>query len=200
MQKYLLLLFLFICASCIGSKNGILEQNKTFDIIIDPDRFTDDLDLSCILTDSIEIIKLETSDECLIGEIKKVSFTDQFIFVSDPYVSQKIFMFDKNGKFVKSIGSQGGGPGEYNTISNFTITGDSLLIQDYNLHKYLVYSIKENRFVGDIRYEPHHHSIVAYPDILYFVSGYFPADSGSYNLHRLDLRNSSMESYLPFSQ
>ena len=31
MQKYLLLLFLFICASCIGSKNGILEQNKTFD-------------------------------------------------------------------------------------------------------------------------------------------------------------------------
>ena len=100
MQKYLLLLFLFICASCIGSKNGILEQNKTFDIIIDPDRFTDDLDLSCILTDSIEIIKLETSDECLIGEIKKVSFTDQFIFVSDPYVSQKIFMFDKNGKFV----------------------------------------------------------------------------------------------------
>ena len=85
MQKYLLLLFLFICASCIGSKNGILEQNKTFDIIIDPDRFTDDLDLSCILTDSIEIIKLETSDECLIGEIKKVSFTDQFIFVSDPY-------------------------------------------------------------------------------------------------------------------
>lgn len=71
MQKYLLLLFLFICASCIGSKNGILEQNKTFDIIIDPDRFTDDLDLSCILTDSIEIIKLETSDECLIGEIKK---------------------------------------------------------------------------------------------------------------------------------
>lgn len=199
MQKYLLLLFLFICASCIGSKNGILEQNKTFDIIIDPDRFTDDLDLSCILTDSIEIIKLETSDECLIGEIKKVSFTDQFIFVSDPYVSQKIFMFDKNGKFVKSIGSQGGGPGEYSTISNFTITGDSLLIQDYNLHKYLVYSIKENRFVGDIRYEPHHHSIVAYPDILYFVSGYFPADSGCYNLYRLDLRNSSMESYLPFS-
>lgn len=102
--------------------------------MIDPDRVTDDLDLSCILTDSIEIIKLNTSDECLIGEIKQVSFTDQFIFVSDPYVSQKIFMFDKNGKFVKNIGRQGGGPGEYSIISKFTITGDSLLIQDYNLH------------------------------------------------------------------
>ena len=60
-------------------KNGVLEQNKIFDIMIDPDRVTDDLDLSCILTDSIEIIKLNTSDECLIGEIKQVSFTDQFI-------------------------------------------------------------------------------------------------------------------------
>ena len=89
--------------------------------MIDPDRVTDDLDLSCILTDSIEIIKLNTSDECLIGEIKQVSFTDQFIFVSDPYVSQKIFMFDKNGKFVKNIGRQGGGPGEYSIISWYIV-------------------------------------------------------------------------------
>ena len=65
MQKYLLFLFLFICASCIGSKNGVLEQNKIFDIMIDPDRVTDDLDLSCILTDSIEIIKLKSENQKL---------------------------------------------------------------------------------------------------------------------------------------
>lgn len=99
MVNGLLLLLAFItCVGCADSKINLV-QNEVSDIIIDPDQVGFDLDISDILVDSIEIIKLETNDNCLIGKIGKISFADQFIFVSDPDVARKLYMFDKSGKF-----------------------------------------------------------------------------------------------------
>lgn len=101
MVNGLLLLLAFItCVGCADSKINLV-QNEVSDIIIDPDQVGFDLDISDILVDSIEIIKLETNDNCLIGKIGKISFADQFIFVSDPDVARKLYMFVKSGNFIK---------------------------------------------------------------------------------------------------
>ena len=74
MVNGLLLLLAFItCVGCADSKINLV-QNEVSDIIIDPDQVGFDLDISDILVDSIEIIKLETNDNCLIGKIGKISF------------------------------------------------------------------------------------------------------------------------------
>lgn len=64
---------------------------------------------------SIEYIPLETSDDCLIGDEFSLIVASQDIFVHE-FSDQKIYRFDRNGKFLNSIGKKGQGPGEYTCI------------------------------------------------------------------------------------
>lgn len=66
----------------------------------------------------LSYIPLETTPECLIQEIKKILFSDSFIFVSD---FKRLLQFDRNGKFIRQIGSAGMGPGEYISVGDFCI-------------------------------------------------------------------------------
>lgn len=75
------------------------------------------INLSYIGTE-ISYIPLETNTECLIQEISKVLFSESYIFVS---VFTKLYQFEKNGKFVRQIGSQGRGPEEYSSVGDFCI-------------------------------------------------------------------------------
>lgn len=70
------------------------------------------------VTDSIIYIKLQTTDNYLIGEDGvKVRLTGSFIFISEH--GKPIGMFDKNGKFIRSIGKIGRGPEEFFFDYNF---------------------------------------------------------------------------------
>ena len=126
-----------------------------------PDSCLKSLDISVMMKDSIEVIKLETTDSCLIGFINKISFTDKYILVSDARVSQKIYLFDKEGKFIRYISNKGNGPGEYSVIGDFTIKGDSVFIQDYYQNKYVVYDMVADEIKDDIPYNAHHSGVVA---------------------------------------
>lgn len=63
-------------------------------------------------------IPLETTLECLIQQIEKILFSDSYIFVSE---FNKLLQFDRNGKFIRHIGSAGAGPGEYLSVGDFCI-------------------------------------------------------------------------------
>ena len=69
---------------------------------------------------SIEYIPLETSDDCLIGDEFSLIVASQDIFVHE-FSDQKIYRFDRNGKFLNSIGKKGQGPGEYTCIYSIYI-------------------------------------------------------------------------------
>jgi hypothetical protein len=66
------------------------------------------------LIQSIEYIPLETSDECLIGDINVFSS-----YISDNYIlvysnrSFQLLLFDRKGKFIAQIGHRGESIGEY---------------------------------------------------------------------------------------
>ena len=168
-------------------------------IIMHPDSCLKSLDISVMMKDSIEVIKLETTDSCLIGFINKISFTDKHILVSDARVSQKIYLFDKGGKFIRYISNKGTGPGEYSVIGDFTIKGDSVFIQDYYQNKYVIYDMVANEIKDDIPYKTHHSGVVALDNYLYFISNYFTSPIGDYNCWRYDLSTRKTEGYLPFT-
>ena len=65
------------------------------------------------LLDTAYVVKLETSDECLIGASPLYQIIDKNICVSERFPSSNtlVKLFDKNGNFVTSI-KQGNGPGE----------------------------------------------------------------------------------------
>jgi len=66
----------------------------------------------------LQYIPLETKPECSIGKVYKVESNESYIFVNS---FQKLFQFDKNGTFIRQIGTQGRGPGEYLSVQDFCI-------------------------------------------------------------------------------
>ena len=194
-QLYLFILVVFCCIGC--QRNTLQGPIPT--IAMHPDSCLKSLDISVLMKDSIEVIKLETTDSCLIGFINKISFTDKYILVSDARVSQKIYLFDKEGKFIRYISNKGNGPGEYSVIGDFTIKGDSVFIQDYYQNKYVVYDMVADEIKDDIPYNAHHSGVVALDNYLYFISNYFTSPIGDYNCFRYDLSMRKTEGYLPFT-
>ena len=64
---------------------------------------------------SIEYIPLEDREECLLSNELNVVVAAQDVFVHDAK-ENKVFRFDKTGKFMNLMGKRGQGPGEYNRI------------------------------------------------------------------------------------
>ena len=87
----------------------------------------------------VEYIPLETRLECLIQ--KPRGFVQ---YVGGNYIipcSQVVYMFDGTGKFIRQIGSHGGGPAEYNNI--FSMDADAKNGQLYlqTIRKQNVYTL-----------------------------------------------------------
>ncbi|WP_106829930.1 6-bladed beta-propeller [Parabacteroides pacaensis] len=93
--SYLIFGFLFFL-SCSGqgekANEGILLFKK-----VNPD------ELNISLTSSI--IKLETTDSCLMGDIVQIEKDDSTIFILDTY--KKVYAFDCKGNFLNRIGVYG---------------------------------------------------------------------------------------------
>jgi hypothetical protein len=88
----------------------------------------------------LSYLSLETSPQCLIQEIDKILFSKSFIFVND--TRNRLLQFDKNGKFIRQIGSQGRGPAEYLYVYDFCINEYTNEIYIFCLDKMLVFSFE----------------------------------------------------------
>ena len=97
--------------------------------------------------DDIQYIFLEASDDCLIYEIDKIMVDDSLIFI---FNKKQFLIFDTTGKFKRSIGRVGKGPGEFLSIMDFTINTNenTIYIYDYNQRKVICY-----KYNGDLVFE-----------------------------------------------
>ena len=97
-----------------------------------------------------QIIPLETSDSCLIGEMSNLMVCDNMFFISG--VQSGILKFKDNGTFDRKIGKLGGSPTEYTSFNDIDIDTvlQQIMIQD--LHKIISYDY-DGRFVKSISYD-----------------------------------------------
>lgn len=66
------------------------------------------------------MVVLETTEESFLSNITRMAMDDNFLFIYDKYVN-KLFIFDKNGRYVNKIDCIGNGPKEYVQSCDFTI-------------------------------------------------------------------------------
>jgi hypothetical protein len=92
-------------------------DTRQFSIDIDGGTFIEMSDI----VDSFKFIPLQTTDDCIIGKIDKIVFTDTSIYVLDAELSKSVFIFDRNGNFKVRINRLGRGPGEYVFLNDFAI-------------------------------------------------------------------------------
>ena len=102
MTKYFVFILILFFVSCQEQESSLLTIPVTPKELID-------IPLSAI-TDKLEKIELETTEECLISRVDQVFCNDKYIITVGP---KNIFLFDKKGKFISPIGRIGNGPGEF---------------------------------------------------------------------------------------
>lgn len=69
-----------------------------------------------------------------------VAAPDGTIFIGDRS-SNQIKMFDADGRYVKSLGNEGQGPGEFSSLSGMTIAGNHLLVRDSRNRRFSVWTL-----------------------------------------------------------
>ena len=116
------------------------------------------MEMNVIYTDTIlapeyRIIPLETTEECVVGEVSNLFVDDNLIFLVDTW-SERINVFDMDGKFLNHIGRKGHAQGEY--VSMYRVALDShqkrVCIIDADSQKLLFYDYKGNFLSQEPRY------------------------------------------------
>lgn len=111
-------------------------------------------DLSTAFSD-ISVVELETSPECLMGNIKKVIRTESRLLVLAEISGgdRALFAFDVNGKFIMQIGRQGQANNEYLRLQNFFIDekSNNITIMDSNGKKFIEFD-KDGQFIKSVKY------------------------------------------------
>lgn len=90
---------------------------------------------------STQIIPLseDIKQDLVIGQIDKVIVLDSLIYIADTYM-KRLLVYDMQGQIVGRVGSIGGGPGEYTSLSDFCV-GDKgeIYLYDSGSNKMLEY-------------------------------------------------------------
>lgn len=144
----LILSFILIFSSC-NSGNSKRSDNSDLPYRMDVGKNISNIKsvpLSSI-GNKLEYIALETTSESMLARASNIKMTDSFIFVSD---GAKILEFDKNGRYIRKIGTQGRGPGEYLNLCDFCIDRSAGRIYILDEMALLVFDF-EGKFIESAR-------------------------------------------------
>jgi hypothetical protein len=114
-MSFIIVCFLFSCNK--KSQKEALHTNK----IISAETISSEDFLLSSITDSVSFVPLETTDECLIKNIDKLYWINDTVFIFDKYGNNNILVFDGAGRFIRTIGAKGNGPGEYIQLNDFCV-------------------------------------------------------------------------------
>lgn len=142
-MKYVITLLIMILAlsSCVGEKRKHEINADKLTMYINPHET-----LVVHPFDSLfkkrKVVKLETTNESLIGRIDKLVFYKGDIYILDKK-QNKIFVFDKLGVFQRVVNHFGQGHGEYTSLVDFQIEDDLIYLLDQYGAKLLVYDLDD---------------------------------------------------------
>lgn len=87
---------------------------------------------------SVEYLVLDLPQGCVLGGMDKVIVSEARIYVGD-YQSQKVFVFETDGKMRSVLDRRGRGPGEYLQIQSFSVDKGKIYVLDQFEMKVLTY-------------------------------------------------------------
>lgn len=150
MKTYIfILLSIFLIVSCNQQKSNNIKSKIEIEKSL-----VQRIDKASSMGDLFEkknIISLETTDKCLIGEIESVIFVPEYqkIIILDSEVAKNIFVFDLEGRFLNRIGKNGKGPGEYNKPNQIAYENGKLIVYVTNLRKIISYKL-DGTFIEEV--------------------------------------------------
>jgi len=97
-------------------KDNLTERIKIQDLLFS------NLQVDSIIKEGT-IVKLEHNPDVILASGSEIiKENGNGIFILDKWMNKKVFLFTKNGKFIRSYGKVGNGPGEYLSINDVIIS------------------------------------------------------------------------------
>ncbi|GAB1402825.1 hypothetical protein MASR1M74_00030 [Lentimicrobium sp.] len=138
---------LLLVCSCTNLKNKADKKEIVSEVI----KVNDEKDRGKTIASDIfplfDFIKLETNDEAIFGNIERIIFYNDRIFILDSEVAGKLLVFDRSGKYITTVGGKGKGPGEIIYPMDFYIDTLKKTINILDMGTSIkVYSLATDRF------------------------------------------------------
>lgn len=146
---FIILVFV-MCISC-GSYNTATMYADADTISIDGATRCDSLIFSDFFK-SPKVVLLETKPECVVQNIRSLEIYKEDIYILDDRAN-KLYVFDGNGKFKRTISSPGRGHGEYMKLADFSIdrTKEIIYLLDEATDEILKFSLNDYKFLSSIK-------------------------------------------------
>ena len=145
-----IILAFVMCISC-GSYNTATMYADADTISIDGATKCDSLIFSDFFK-APKVVLLETKPECVVQNIRSLEIYKEDIYILDDRAN-KLYVFDGNGKFKRTISSPGRGHGEYMKLADFSIdrTKDIIYLLDEATDEILKFSLDDYKFLSSIK-------------------------------------------------
>lgn len=146
----LIILAFVMCISC-GSYNTATMYADADTISIDGATRCDSLIFSDFFK-APKVVLLETKPECVVLNIRSLEIYKEDIYILDDRAN-KLYVFDGNGKFKRTISSPGRGHGEYMKLADFSIdrTKEVIYLLDEATDEILKFSLDDYKFLSSIK-------------------------------------------------
>ncbi len=146
---FIILVFV-MCISC-GSYNTATMYADADTISIDGATRCDSLLFSDFFK-APKVVLLETKPECVVQNIRSLEIYKEDIYILDDRAN-KLYVFDGNGKFKRTISSPGRGHGEYMKLADFSIdrTKEIIYLLDEATDEILKFSLDDYKFLSSIK-------------------------------------------------
>jgi hypothetical protein len=202
-MKRTILIIISICAfiSCGNRQDNVHETKSLYTVDVDKLKHSDTVYTSSFFK-NVRTIILEDHDDALIGDIHGIQVFDNYILIYDFFIAKKLFVFDKNGKFLRQIGRVGRGPGEYIQVLDFCIDPErrEIYLLDSGARKALKYNLDTGEYINSTDLPKNDVSpyLIAYAyDRLYLKIKYYGQKKGNDNLlMNLDLKTGKYADYI----
>ena len=148
-SMFIILAFV-MCISC-GSYNTATMYADADTISIDGATRCDSLIFSDFFK-APKVVLLETKPECVVQNIRSLEIYKEDIYILDDRAN-KLYVFDGNGKFKRTISSPGRGHGEYMKLADFSIdrTKEIIYLLDEATDEILKFSLNDYKFLSSIK-------------------------------------------------
>jgi hypothetical protein len=161
--------------------------------------------------DEVETIIMETADDALLSRIIKILRVNDDLYLLDSNPANRgagsVVKFYADGKFAKRYGNVGRGPGEYISLSDFTIDKQSGLVYliDRITNRLISHDSESGKFAEDVALgkmsDPTSNIIASIGSLIYVDMQYRQFDKSNYMLRSWNKADPAQENfYLPVDE
>ena len=98
----------------------------------------------------VQLVKLE-SDSCIVGRIDKIICNDSLLYMLDRSITKEVFIFTRDGRFIRKISKQGHGKYEYTQLWDifFDKSNNALCLLSRYDQKIISFTPDGNKVLGE---------------------------------------------------